>query len=104
MSTWQDIGDGVEVRLVTDARDRFVGLVWRHTCRLGLQEDGGSRVGSIYFDKPWNREDASLSGRHLYELTSWEPLTMPESLLCTICGRQGFIREGAWVPVEAVAR
>ncbi len=104
MSRPQDIGDGVTIELKTDARDRFVGLLWRHPCRVGLQDGAGSRVGEILFDKPWNRQDPALAGRHLYELASWEPLTMPESLLCRNCGTHGYIREGRWVPVAEVAK
>lgn len=99
-----EIGHGVTIEMVTDTRDRFVGLLWRHTCRMGLDPDGGSRVISIYFDRPWNRQDANLSGRKLFEVTSWEPLSLPESLLCHHCGIHGYIRDGKWLPVDSVAR
>jgi hypothetical protein len=33
----------------------------------------------------------------LWQVESWEPLTLSPSLLCH-CGDHGFIREGRWVP------
>lgn len=34
----------------------------------------------------------------LWQVESWEPLTLSPSLLCGRCGDHGFIREGRWVP------
>jgi hypothetical protein len=33
-----------------------------------------------------------------WTVNSLEPLDLSPSLLCTICGNHGFIREGRWVP------
>lgn len=35
--------------------------------------------------------------RPLWQVQSWEPLTISPSVLCS-CGDHGFIREGRWVP------
>lgn len=32
-----------------------------------------------------------------WTVESYEPLTLSPSLLCTICGHHGYIREGKWV-------
>jgi len=34
---------------------------------------------------------------HIWSVDKWEPLTLSPSLLCTICGDHGFVREGKWV-------
>jgi hypothetical protein len=33
-----------------------------------------------------------------WKVESFEPLTLSPSLLCTVCGDHGFIRDGKWVP------
>jgi hypothetical protein len=33
-----------------------------------------------------------------WTVESWEPLTLSPSVLCTMCGHHGFVREGRWVP------
>ena len=35
---------------------------------------------------------------HVWQVISWEPLTLSPSLLCRLCGDHGFIRDGRWVP------
>lgn len=37
-------------------------------------------------------------GRGQWTLVSENPLTLAPSLLCTVCGDHGFIRDGKWVP------
>jgi len=34
----------------------------------------------------------------VWQVESWEPLTISPSVLCLICGDHGFIRNGSWVP------
>lgn len=90
-----EIGGGVVISMTTDERDRFTGLEWSHECGASM---------SVPFDRPWNRQNPALSGARLYEVTSWEPLSLPESLVCPGCGIQGFIRGGKWLSVDSVAR
>lgn len=59
-----------------------------------IRPDGEPCIGSVTF--------ASLvsgriePGRPKWHVTSWEPLTMTPSLLCS-CGDHGFVRDGRWV-------
>lgn len=58
--------------------------------------DGSLCSGAITFDSPTMRA-VGQSERALWQVESWEPLTISPSLLCK-CGDHGFIREGCWVP------
>ncbi len=44
----------------------------------------------------WRTPDPSFSGRALWELQTFSPLTVSPSLLCLDCGAHGFIRDGKW--------
>lgn len=37
-------------------------------------------------------------GKPMWDVVSWEPLTLSPSLLCRLCGDHGWVREGRWVP------
>jgi len=84
------IGPGIAVTLrdceCNDAEhdhSRPCGMMWDHT-----RPDTGVRclAGS------W----IPFSAGH-WTLESVEPLTLSPSLLCTRCGRHGFVRGGKWV-------
>jgi hypothetical protein len=51
--------------------------------------------GAINFDTPTMRR--LVADRALWQVHSWEPLTISPSVLCS-CGDHGFIRDGRWVP------
>lgn len=51
--------------------------------------------GAITLDGPVQREVRPAGA--LWQVESWEPLTLSPSLLCA-CGDHGFIRAGRWVP------
>jgi len=89
---WQPIGDGEEIAMIVDTRDRFVGLYHRHAGA----DDGEPCMGSIYFDVEWVRSSAAFSNYAKWTVESWEPLTVSPSLLCS-CGHHGFIRGGKWI-------
>lgn len=58
--------------------------------------DGTACMSGIHF-----RSDAALKVFHeqtMWNVESWEPLTLSPSLLCTACGDHGFIRNGKWEP------
>ncbi len=64
-----------------------------------LTPSGDPCSGAINFDLPEVRQ--VLAGgphREVWQVQSWEPLTISPSVLCS-CGDHGFIREGCWVPV-----
>lgn len=58
--------------------------------------DGSECSSGVHFDLPQLGE-AGL-GSHVWQVESWEPLTLSPSLLCRRCGDHGFIRDGRWIP------
>jgi hypothetical protein len=87
-----DIGGGHEISYYTYGDDdTSVGLIDWHKKPDGSPCPGGS----ILFDLPQN-EDFPRTAR--WQVLSQDPLTLSPSLLCTICGDHGWIREGVWVP------
>lgn len=58
--------------------------------------DGSPCEGAIHFDTPRTRRLDSDSP--LWQVQSWEPLTISPSVACTECGDHGHIHEGKWVP------
>ncbi len=87
-----DIGGGHEITYYTrgDDDDAHVGLVHFHHKPDGSPCSGGS----VLFDLPQN---ADFPDHAKWQVISEEPLTLSPSLLCTICGAHGWIRDGAWV-------
>lgn len=74
--------------------DEAVGGIVEHQ-----KPDGSVCAGGVTFDTPRGRALAGRSpGGAVWQVQSWEPLTLSPSLLCS-CGDHGFIREGKWVPV-----
>jgi hypothetical protein len=49
----------------------------------------------IYFDSEAVRR--VFGDKQIWQVNSWEPLTLSPSLLCRECGDHGFIREGKWI-------
>lgn len=94
-----DIGHGVLIVFFAGRSYERVGLFYEHPT-----PDGGRHIGSIRFDLPGVAEE--FPGRTLWQIHSWEPLTVTPSLLCERsrprglgrCGHHGWIREGLWVP------
>jgi hypothetical protein len=56
---------------------------------------GGTCESAINFDLPETRH--LFQAQHVWQVQSWEPLTVSPSLLCKRCGDHGFIRGGKWV-------
>ena len=56
---------------------------------------GEECLSAIHFDLP---EVRAYTKGHVWQVESWDPLTVSPSLLCTACGDHGFIRDGRWVP------
>lgn len=88
-----DLGHGVKI-VFYEWNDTFpAGMIEEHD-----KPDGSGRCrGSIPFDVPGVREN--LSDRDVWQVESIDPLTLSPSLLCTVCGHHGFVRQGRWVPV-----
>ena len=112
-----DLGDGHTLRFHQWSPDRdlnpqYDGIpdVERFGAVIGhyRPDDGTYCEGSITFDSPVARQ--LIPERALWQVQSWDPLTVSPSLLCkmpkfgadgsipgTECGDHGFIREGRWV-------
>jgi hypothetical protein len=60
----------------------------------GCQQRGYCEAAAS-MDGPVTRE--LFSEHALWQVESWEPLTLSPSILCH-CGDHGFIRDGRWVP------
>jgi hypothetical protein len=59
---------------------------------------GETCISAIHFnDARFLEHNPGYVGR-VWEVVTWEPLTLSPSLLCRECGDHGFIREGRWVP------
>lgn len=72
--------------------------------RAGLlvEHPDGLRPGercksAINFDLP-EMHAAGLAAHAVWQVESWDPLTLSPSLLCRRCGDHGFIRGGVWIP------
>jgi hypothetical protein len=61
-----------------------------------LKQPGTECASGINFDIP--EMQGIFEGRTMWQVQSWDPLTINPSLLCLTCGDHGFIREGKWVP------
>jgi hypothetical protein len=83
-SEWLDIGDGVSIEL-RYADGVLGGVGYRHPAPDGSSCEGYANITGRPFAEGW-------------DLVTLEPLTLSPSLLCTLCGHHGFIREGKWVP------
>lgn len=58
-------------------------------------KEGDWCASGIHFDTEDVRK--VFSPTSLWQVISWEPLTLSPSLLCMRCGDHGFIRDGKWV-------
>jgi hypothetical protein len=88
-----------------DLNPRYAGLPdvprWGLTYEHPAPTETGVCRGGVAFDLPEVRtvmERTNIPGRAVWQVESWDPLTLSPSLLCGACGHHGFIRAGAWVP------
>ncbi len=101
-----DLGDGHTLRFSMWSPDRElnpqyegvpdiprVGATVYHPTPAGETCSSG-----VYFDLPEVRERfPQLTDENVWQVVSWDPLTLSPSLLCMRCGDHGFIRGGKWV-------
>ena len=69
---------------------------WVGIREIHLNSAGSTCYGYVPFDTPEAKE-VSTEQAPKWQVESWEPLTLSPSLLCTICGSHGFIKQGKWV-------
>jgi len=99
MDDWIDIGDGHYIRYFIWAPDRKLNPQYDHlpdVDKFGIQIKHGICMSAINFDGPVQKEILKDS-RHMWQVESWEPLTISPSVLCTRCGDHGFIKGGKWI-------
>ena len=98
-----DLGDGHTLEFTSWNPDRELNPQYVHLPdveRFGatiehVKPDGETCMSAVTFDAPVARE--LLPGAAIWQVESWEPLTLSPSLLCRRCGDHGFIKEGKWV-------
>lgn len=92
-----DLGDGHSISFFTVNGVDVVGGIESHPSLkdTDYHKAGEECSGVIYFDVPSN----TYVNRHKWAVESWDPLTLSPSVLCTLCGNHGFIREGKWLQV-----
>lgn len=96
MTVTHIIGDGRSISFFTGNHGPdILGCIETHPslkdtiyCKTGEPCSGG-----IYFNVPGNE---SIT-RPKWNVESLDPLTLSPSVLCTLCGNHGFIRNGKWV-------
>ena len=95
-----DIGHGHKIWFTGWHPDRELNPQYAHIPdieRIGVLIDTGNGCkSSALFDLPGVQE--LMPGRAVWEVESWDPLTLFPSLLCRLCGDHGFIQNGRWVP------
>ena len=96
-----DLGHGHTLKFTSWSPDRELNPQYINVpdiSPIGAVIDTGNDCRSgIMFDLPGVREVIGPN-RPVWQVISWEPLTLSPSLLCQLCGDHGFIREGKWVP------
>lgn len=90
---WIDIGHDHAFRFVAYKGDPRIAIDTRHKGR-----DGNPCEAFIPFDGgEWAK--GFFDPDSVWQVQSFEPLTVSPSLLCRGCGDHGFITNGRWVPV-----
>lgn len=87
-----DIGHGVLIVFTTWRTHERSGILHEHPTGRGDER----HIGGITFDLPGIAE--AFPDRPLWQVESWDPLTISPSLKCRDCGHHGWIRSGEWVP------
>lgn len=88
-----DIGHNHQIEFVSYKGDPRAGMNDHH-----IRPDGTECKGFIAFDGGTWAKSFDPGQIQVWQVQSWEPLTLSPSLLCRVCGDHGFIREGKWVP------
>lgn len=84
-----DIGSGHVIAPVLDKDGNLIGLADEHP---------GKTPGSVCYGSVALEGSSWASDGHTWRLVQREPLTLEPSILCTVCGDHGWIRDGRWVP------
>jgi len=107
VTQWIDIGDGHAIAYFSWSPDRTIPSnaarfannpdIEKAGCSVKhIKTNGEECMGAVHFDVPGAKELFS-GAAHVWQVKSWEPLTLHPSLQCGSCPDHGFIREGKWV-------
>jgi hypothetical protein len=85
-----DIGDNHKIKFIGYEDDPCVGINVIHKA-----PDGKDCAGWVPFKgRAWEKVFSETI--QSWDILSMEPLTLTPSILCTVCGDHGFIRNGKW--------
>jgi hypothetical protein len=90
-----DIGGGHSIKFVKYEGDPHAGLNDKHK----RPDNGEPCMGFITFaGSTWAKEFTKdgVCSIEVWDVQSFNPLTMSPSLLCLACGDHGFIENGKW--------
>lgn len=96
-----DLGHGHTLRFTSWSPDRelnpqYAGIP--DIPKIGAIVDSGNGCQcAVYFDLPGVCEVLG-PGLSVWQVESWDPLTLSPSLLCRLCNDHGFIKQGRWIP------
>jgi hypothetical protein len=84
-----DIGGGVFISPVV-TRGKVRGLIEQHVDPFGF-----ACMAYLKLNRP---DDSNLAPHPGYDVVCEEPLTLLPMIVCSTCGKRGFITKGKWVP------
>jgi hypothetical protein len=99
-----DLGDGHRLEFFGWHPDRSLNPQFEHLPDVetfsawishSSPKTGEDCVSAITFDAPVARQ--LVQPKALWQVLSWDPLTVDPSILCLTCGDHGHIRQGKWV-------
>lgn len=89
-SAMLDLGSGVKAWWMIADGVKY-GIHYRHPA----DTDTGWCESGIFFDIPANQ---FLPRDRVWQVESYDPLTVSPSLRCNACGHHGHVRNGRWEP------
>lgn len=71
--------------------------------RIELRRVDGELHGVVYWHECFGKTRANWIAIHPWSHTGWDllcedPLTLHPSIRCRLCGHEGEIRDGRWIP------
>ena len=88
-----DFGEGQGLTWVTNDQEDVIGAIEYH-----ITPEGKRCEGMISFNVPERDAKYNTGNPPLWDVPSWDPLTLSPSVLCRVCGHHGWVRDGKWVP------
>ena len=103
MSEKIDLGYGHFLKFVSWAPDRilnpqFADIPDNPRCGADIEHPNKNNPSEICRGYIGLDPNVTASAEALWQVESWDPLTLSPSLLCTVCGDHGHIKSGKWEP------